>query len=253
MDESQQSGAGEQPGAAQTSLTARLLNVFVAPGEVFAEIKDRAVDPANWITPTAIAMLAAIVYVVVVYSQPSIMQPIREAMDKAWAQKVASGQVKQADADKFEAISEKFMIPTIATAAVLWIGFFLFASALVIWLIGRFGIHGQFIYMKAVEVIGLASMISALGAIVAMLLAVIFGNIAMTPSAILLVGHFDNKNHLHHLLASLNVMTLWYAAVLSIGVGQVSGKGFCRAAMWIYGLWALLTAGALLLAARAQG
>jgi hypothetical protein len=41
------------------------------------------------------------------------------------------------------------------------------------------------------------------------------------------------------------VTTLWYLAVLSTGLAQVSGSSFVRAATWLYGLWALFTLGSV--------
>jgi hypothetical protein len=244
MDESQQGGAGEQPGAAQTSLTARLLNVFVAPGEVFAEIKDRAVDPANWLASTVISIIAGIIFTMVVFSQPAIIQGMKDTQEKALQERVSSGKMTQQQADAATAASESFMAPTflksVGIIGVIFATFvWLFLVALFLWLVGRFAMGGQAGFMKMTEVSGMALMISALGAIVAMTLAVIYGNIAMTPSLILVVGHFDPHNRVHAVLAAVNVMNLWYAAVLSIGLGQTTGKGFCRASVWIFGLWAL--------------
>jgi hypothetical protein len=247
MDENQQSEAAGQPGAAQTSLAGRLTNVFVAPGEVFAEIKDRPVEPANWVVPMVIAVIVGIVYVMVVFSQPAVLQQMKDTQEKAMQERVASGKMTQQQADAAMETSQKFMTPTIMkSVGILGVIFvsaiWLFFMALVLWLAGRFGMHGQVTYMKMVEVAGLATMISALGGIVAMALAVIYGNTLMTPSLILAVGHFDPHNPMHQVLASLNVITLWYMAVLSVGLGQTTGKGFFRAAAWIYGLWALCKA-----------
>ncbi len=170
-------------------------------------------------------------------------------------ERVASGKMTQQQADAAMETSQKFMTPTIMkSVGILGVIFFsagwLFFIALILWLIGRFGMHGQVTYMKMVEVAGLATMISALGGIVAMALAVIYGNTLMTPSAILLVGHFDTHNITHQVLASLNVITLWYMAVLSVGLGQTTGKGFFPAVAWMGGVWALYTVVAIWWAIR---
>ncbi len=244
MDESQQSGAAGTPGTVETSLPTRLMNVFLAPGELFAEIKDRVVVPANWIAPMVIAVIVGIVYVMVVFSQPAVLQQMKDTQEKAMQERVASGKMTQQQADKAMETSQKFMTPTIMRSmGILGVIFvsaiWLFFMALVLWLAGRFGMRGQVTYIKMVEVVGLSTMISALGGIVGAALAVIYGSTLMTPSAILVVGHFDPHNPVHQVLASLNVITLWYMAVLSVGLGQTTGRGFCRAAAWIYGLWAL--------------
>jgi hypothetical protein len=248
MEEIQQSEPGEQPIASRTSLAARLTNIFVAPGEVFAEVKDSPPTPANWVAPIIIAMVAGIIYSMVVFSQPAIIQGMKEAREKGVQEQVTAGKMTQAQADKATEMAEKFMTPMVMKVvgiifSVIGTGVGLFLSALFVWLIGRFGLKGQFGYMRAVEVVGLSMMISVLGIIISMLLAVIYGDPAMKPSPMLLLSHFDNHNRVHVLLAALDVTTLWYLAVLSVGLAQVTGKGFARAAVWIYGLWAFITVG----------
>jgi Yip1 domain len=250
MENIQQSEPTEQPAGSRMSLGARLTNVFVAPGEVFAEVKSSPPTPANWVAPMVLAMIAGIVYVMVVFSQPAVIQGMKDAREKQLQEQVASGKMTQKQADTATESMEKFMTPSIVKAfgiagSILATGAGLFFSALVVWLIGRFGLRGQFDYMRAVEVVGLSMMISVLGAIIAMLLAVIYGNPAMTPSPVLLLSHFDNHNRVHVLLSSLNVTTLWYLAVLSVGLAKVSGRGFALAAAWLYGLWAFFTLGSI--------
>jgi hypothetical protein len=99
---------------------------------------------------------------------------------------------------------------------------------------------GSFTYMKAVEVMALSSMINVLGGIVAMLLAVMFGNPAITPGPSVLVREFNPTDKLHLLLSQLNVMTMWFLAVLSVGLSKLSGKSFAKSAAWVFGLWLAL-------------
>jgi hypothetical protein len=248
MDETQQPGTGEQPVAARMSLAGRLTNVFVAPGEVFAEVKDGPPTPANWVAPLIITMVAGIIYVMVVFSQPAVLQGMKDAREKQFQKQVTAGKMTQSQADKATETVEKMMTPTVMKVigiifSILGTGFWLFLSALFVWLIGRFGLKGQLGYMTAVELVGLTLMISALGTIIAMLLAAIYGNPAMKLSPVLLINNFDDHNRVHVLLSSLEVTTLWSLGVLSLGLGQVSGRGFARAAAWIYGLWAFITVG----------
>jgi len=99
---------------------------------------------------------------------------------------------------------------------------------------------GSFSYLKAVEIVALASMISVLGGLVAMLVAVTMGNPAITPGPAVLVRDFNPANKLHTLLSQLNVMMIWYLAVFALGLSRISGKSFARGAGWTFGLWAAL-------------
>lgn len=192
--------------------------------------------------PTVIAIIAGVIYTMVVFSQPGVIQNMRDAQEKKMQELVAAGKMTQAQADQSSQITEKFMTPTFfkaigILAVVIFNPVSLFVIAGVIWLLGRYVLRGNFEYMKAVEVVGLATMISVLGAVVSMLLAVIYANPAMTPSLVLFVSHFDPQNKVHLLLSALNVMTLWYIGVLALGMARLSRASFWKAVVWLYGLW----------------
>lgn len=242
----------EIPQPSTTSLSARLTNVFVSPSEVFDEVKVSPPTPANWIVPVSLAMIVGIIYAMVVFSQPGVFQHMREAQDKKYQELVAKGKMKQQDVDKAREVSDKIMTPTFfkvvgILGAIFANATMLFLVAFILWLLGRYIFRGHFDYMQAVEVVGLSTMIATVGAIISMLLAVIYGDLAMTPSAILLVGHFDPNNKIHLLLSALNVMNIWWLAVLAIGLARLSGAGIAKAAVWIfaiwYGVWAVFALG----------
>ena len=219
-----------------------MTNVFVAPAEVFDEVKASPPTPANWIGPTVIAIIAGVIYTMVVFSQPGVLQNMRDAQDKKMQEMVATGKLTQAQADQTNQMTEKIMTPANIKAIIILVVVVvnpvsLFLIAGIMWLLGRYVLHGNFEYMKAVEVAGLTAMISALGAIVSMLVAVIYANPAMTPSLVLLVSHFDPQNKVHLLLSALNVMNLWYLGVVALGLARLSRASFWKAAVWSYGLW----------------
>ncbi len=235
-----------------TSLTARLLNVFVAPTEVFDEIKPAPPVTANWLTPLILTIMVGIVGSMVLFSQPGIIQGMKDAREKGMRETVATGKMTQQQADQASEKIEKIFTPTIfkvigILGSLIINPVRLFFWALVLWLVGNYALHGAFPYLKAVETVGLATMISLLGAIVNVLLKVIFVNLAITPGPALLVSHFDPANKVHVTLAALDVTDLWFLAVLSLGLARLSGARFWKAALWLfgisYGLWAAFMLG----------
>jgi len=68
------------------------------------------------------------------------------------------------------------------------------------------------------------------------------------------VSHFDQQNKVHLLLSALNVMSLWYLGVLSLGLARLTGASFWKPAVWLcglwYGVWALFALGLPLLLAK---
>src|SRR5438477_3139453 len=189
-----------------SSLTGRLLNVYAAPGDVFDEIRKSAPSTANWLVPLLLACLVGVSYAFVVFSQESILQSLRDAQDKAMQKQVEAGKLTQQQADQRLEIAQQFMGPTMmkvfgSVGAVVANCVMLFLVALVTWLLGRWAFKVRFPYLKALEVAGLAGTINLLGGIVAMLLAVVMGNMAMTPGPVLLVHEFNPANKLHGFLA----------------------------------------------------
>jgi len=86
----------------------------------------------------------------------------------------------------------------------------------------------------------LAAMISVLGAIVSLLLAVTMGNIFATPSLALLVDEFSATNKTHLLLGAVNFFNLWLVGVLAAGLSRLGGISFGKAALSLFGFWAIL-------------
>ncbi len=242
MDESQPQPMLENPQPPTTSLSTRLTNVFVSPSEVFDEVKASPPTPANWIVPVVMAMIAGIIYSMVVFSQPGVFQHMKNDQEKKYQQLVDSGKKKQAEVDRMREVADKFMTPTFfkvvgILSSIFFTAVMLFLFALVLWLVGRYAFHSHFDYMQAVEVVGLSSMISVIGTIITMLLVVIYGDLSMSPSLILLVGHLDPENKIHLLLSAVNIMTIWWLVVMSIGLARLSSAGFVKSAVFLFGLW----------------
>jgi hypothetical protein len=251
MDESQPPSISETPPPPQTSLAARLMNVFVSPGEVFDEIKSSPVKPANWVVPLILSMIIGVIYTLVVFSQPAVLQKIQEAQEQKFQKMVEQKKMTQEQADQMIAATQKWMGPGVmkifgSVGAVVASAAILFLAALIFWAIGLRALRGNFNYMKAVEALGLASMISILGSIIAMLLAVIYGNMMMTLGPALLVKPLDAASKVHRALSALNVMSIWWIAVVSIALARLSGSSFTKAALWVFGIWAVLTFGPIL-------
>ena len=231
--------------AHSTSLAARMANVFATPGEVFDEVKNAPPSVANWLVPAVLLALVGILYSLVLFSQPSIQQQIREQQEQAIEKQVKDGKITQAQADQAQAALEKFSGPAMmkvfgsfgavigSFVKILWWG-------LVIWALARWFLKARFPYLRAVEVAGLAAMISVLGALVSLLLAVTMGNMFATPSLALLVDEFSATNKIHLLLGAVNFFNLWLVAVLAVGLARLSGVSFGKAALILFGFWTAL-------------
>jgi Yip1 domain len=252
MAEPESISSGETANPSDMSLGNRLVNIFVSPSEVLDEIKVSPPNAANWWVPMVLVIIAGIIYTMVVFSQPGIIQGMRDVQDKKMQEQVDAGKMTRQQADQAEAMIEKFMGPTflkvmgILSVCILSPAMVFFV-ALIMWLVGVKVLGGNFVYMKAVEAVGLASVISCAASIVAMLLAVIYANLAMTAGPVLLVSHYDPASKLHALLSALDVMSLWFVTVVSVALSRLSGASFLKSALWTYCIWAVFRLGPVLI------
>ena len=252
MDESQPPALPETTTPVVTSLMARLTNVFVSPGEVFDEVKVSEPNTMNWLLPSILACVVGIIFSVVIFSQETIVHDMREAQEQQFQKAVDAGKMTKEQADQASQMTEKFMSPTMMTifgsvGSVVFTFVGLFFFALVFWLIGKFMLKGQFGYMQAVEVNGLSSMISVLGALVTMLVVLVKGNLLFNPGPVLLVSQFDPASKIHHALAACNLTTVWWIAVLAIGLARLSGTSFAKTAALLFGIWFVIRFGLIFL------
>jgi hypothetical protein len=227
------------------SLTARLFNVFTDPGDVFEEVKNSRPSAANWLVPILLSAVIGTIAVCVKFSQPAILQQIHEQQTKAFDDQVKAGKMTQAQADQAEAMVEKFTGPTMMKiSGSVGVAIFSFLAvfwwALVLWLLGLIFLKSKFSYLKALEVAGLATVISILGTIVALLLSVSLGKDA-TPSLALFVGHFDPKNILHLFAAAANLFSFWLVMVMAAGLSRLTGAPFSKSLMLTIGYWLAFT------------
>ena len=237
-----------------------MMNVFAVPGEVFEEVKASAHSAGNWLVPALLSCVVGVVSIVIVLSQPTIQQQIREqqeqVLEKRLDKMVQAGQLTRQQADQQKELAEKFMGPMVMKISrSLWAVFWSFARvflwALVLWLLGIWLLRVRFGYLKAVEIVGLSAMVGALGTIVKLLLQVNFSNLTSSPSLALAVKSFDPKNPWHLVLAGLNVFDLWEVALLALGLARLAAVPFIRAAFVVFAFWMLCQSGMIALSAVA--
>jgi hypothetical protein len=224
-----------------TTLLAKLLNVFALPGEVFEEVKLSRPLIGNWLAPTLLAAMVGIISTLIIFSQPAFLQKMREQQQKMFDAQVKAGKMSQAKADEAVEMAQKFTGPATlkiagSVSAVIFSFVRVFWWALVLWLLARFFLKTRIDYIKALEIAGLATMISLLGSIVALLLSVSLQKNA-GPNLALALDQFDSKNTFHVLLAAVNIFTFWFIGVMSVGLARLARVPFGRAFILVLSYW----------------
>jgi len=238
----------EQPAVPQEgpqSLGTRLLNVFAAPSEVFDSIKNTPPAHANWLVPALLLIVVSWIGAWLIFSQESVQQQMREAAEKAIDQQIARQHMSEQQAEQARQAAEKYgaIGQTVGAAvAPIFTGFGTpFFLGLLFWIVANHALKARLPYMKVVEVVGLAAMISVLEAIVRILLILVTGKLSASLSPALLIKDFDPANMLHSLSVFANPLVFWLLSVRAIGLARVTGRSFVKAASWVFGLWCAYT------------
>jgi hypothetical protein len=231
--------------SSEMSFTDKVMNVYSAPRELFDGIAKSEKKNSNWSIPLILTMIVGIISIFVAFSQAPIQDQVREQQEKGVQKQVESGKMTQEQADKAMSIIPKPGSPLFMAISAVGVAFvtaaMLFGFALGFWLVGKWVFKAPATYGKVLEVIGLSMYILVLGSIVTLLLIVATGSIYATPSLALAVSHFDPTNKVDKLLASVNLVTFWYLAVVSVGLGKIFSVSATKALVAVGVLWAVWT------------
>jgi hypothetical protein len=242
------------------SVLTSLINVLVAPGEVFTQLRTAPVRHTNWITPAVIFVAVSWLVAGLMFSSSSIQNEMRtiqqEAMQKQFQKFIDQGKMTQAEADQMIARTERYTTMGQAIGGVLgaaisavvlpfWGGFVLWAGS-------HLMMRRPIEFMKGVEAAGLTLVITALGVLAKGLLCLAKGTIFTGFGAVLLLPHYDPTNHLHNAIASIEIFALWAVAVKCVSLAKLCEGSLLKATAWIGGLWIVLTGGQIGLGYAAQ-
>lgn len=227
---------------AETSLWARLFNVFVSPGEVFEEVKAGPPRAANWLVPLLLAIVVGWIGGWLVMSDPVVQQQILDLQETALQKQAQKSGASAEQLDQQRVAAEK--VSRIVREFGVWVGpvvanlVILFWWAFLTWLLGTKALPGNFGFGKALEASGLILMPGILHGVVVTLLILVMGTMfAGTNLALPLARGFDQGNPLHVMLSAVDVVALWILAIRAIALSRLSGATLTRGAAWVFGLW----------------
>jgi hypothetical protein len=229
------------------SFSDKLMNVFAAPGALFEYVGQSEKDNSNWGVPLTVSMIFSILFTIVVFSQPPIQDQVTQKNQQTIEKRVADGKITQEQADQAASLnfakpgSPMFLIFG-SIFVVIFNALTLFVSALLYWLILKYGFKSALSYMKITEVVGLSMYIGAVGAIITMIMIVVMGTMHATPGLGLLISQFDDQNKVHKILEACNLVTFWATAVIGIGLSKAGRVSLAKGLGTVFGVWAVWTA-----------
>lgn len=230
------------------SLSDAIAGVFSEPGNTFTEVK--ASSKSNyWVWPLIIlALITALASYIVLRdedlsSEIKKMQTdvVKEKLDK----EVKSGSMTREQADEqLEKTNKMFGGGMFVVFGILG-GFFtviifFFLRSLVYW--GAFKIFkGNGTFVNIMNVLGLASIITSVQAILNTVLAIFTGKLFINIGPVLLFTQEQLGKDMFKFVASFDLISLWCLAVIAIGCAKVSNLKSSVTFPVVYGLWLLWT------------
>ena len=244
---------GSPDAPVQTSLAARLTNVILAPGEVFAEVKASPICHANWLVGALIFVLLSWCAAGVMFTQEPIKQQMTDMQDQAlqkrFQKEINAGKMTQAKVDQMKAGVAKFGSVGIVVAGVVGPVFGAalapFLGGFILWAVGTLIFRKSFPYMKGVEASGLTLVVAGLGALVKGLICAALGTMFTSPGLVLLVKPYDPANLLHTFLLTFDAFAIWGMVLSGIALAKLSEVSFVKAFVWVVGISVVITGGLL--------
>ena len=214
---------------------ARCIDIFVAPGEVFEEVRRSAsASLASWFIPLLSCCMAGVIGILAVGHQRQAWSEIKDRELPARNAGLLPAPAPQAA--EHDGATPDATLTTVFTIIISNV-FGMFWSAGVIWFLGRSIMKVQFPFMKALEVVGLASTLLVLNTIITALLVIATDDIHAQLAPSLLVKHFDPANFVHSALAMANPLYLWMTCIMAIGLARLTAVPLAEAAFWVFLYW----------------
>lgn len=210
-------------------LPRRVLDVFVAPGRLFASFREQA----PWVGPLLIAAAVAVLLVVAT-PQELFVEQARETIRRAGD---AAAQMPDA-----ETIAAWARVGGIVSVALI-IPITAFAVAGVMTLVFSVVGGGAAGYRQYLAVVTHAMLITALGGVVTFVVQLMLGDLGARLSLALLVPGPGGAGFGYRLLGALDVFVLWATVVAALGVSRINPRiGWAAAAATLLGLYVGLAA-----------
>jgi hypothetical protein len=220
-----------------------MAGVFTAPGETFESI---AAGPKKnyWIIPIlitiAVGLLSTFLFMQDAELVSATMDKQKKKMTEQFEKNIKEGKMTQEDADKaMDSMNPKGMFFKIIGFGGAVIGPFLILFILsILYLILLKIFKAEFEFANVLNVVGLAMIITAVGSILAIVISILKGEMSSVGLGLVLSESAVGEK-VHSLLTKLDVFSIWFYAVVAIGLSKIAKVDMIRSASIVFGLFLL--------------
>ena len=183
-----------------------------------------------WLLPTLILVIVSVIASFIFLSNAELVDKVMDKqykkVEKKMEESVKNGKMSREDANIALEKTKSFMNPKSAFFMItsyggpfLFVFFRLFLTASLLMLLLKI-LKGDYTFENILNVVGLAFLISAVGKILEIVLSVVMGDMVNISLGLIFkeesVGSF-----LNNLLSFFDVFTIWFYAVVSIGLAKI--------------------------------
>jgi hypothetical protein len=207
-----------------------ITGIFTEPCETFQTIA--ATHKKNyWLLPLIIMIVAGLISTFLFYRDSQLVDKImdkqKEKVTQQMEEQVKNGKMSKEDAKVALERAEKFMDPKgIFFQAMGYISTVLLPVILglllsVVYLVALKIMKADFEYANILNAIGVPAVILAIGSIITIVLSILMGEISTLSPGLLLKEEMVGKM-LNGFLVKLDVFTIWYFFIVSIGLSKIA-------------------------------
>ena len=236
-------GTEQQEPYEELSKSDAMAGVFTAPGETFESIA--AGPKANyWIIPIlitiAVGLISTFLFMQDAELVSSTMEKQKKKMEAQFEKNIKEGKMTQEDADKaMESMNPKGMFFKLIGYGGSVIGPFIILFILsILYLIFLKIFKAQFDFANVLNVVGLAMLITAVGSLISIVISVLKGQMSSVGLGLLLSEETVGEK-VHTLLTKLDVFSIWFYAVVAIGLSKIAKVEVIKTASIVFGLFLL--------------
>lgn len=228
--------------------TDKLVGVFTEPGNTFQRMSTMPSKTTDWIIPLLILIIAAALSNFIMMSNPIIKHSMVEKqmteIEKQFDQMVKEGKMtEEVKNQQLDAIQERMdqgagmqaVFTVIGIFIISFVSFFIISG--VFFLIIKFLLGGDGTYKNALSAYGLPYYIIVVQIVAMVILALVTDRYFMSTSVASIMG-IDVNSIPNWLLSKLDVFSIWYYAIISIGFAKMfKAKSVVPYFATVYGLW----------------
>jgi hypothetical protein len=227
---------------AELSHTDKLVGIFSEPGNTFTKMAKSGAKTSDWLIPLVILLAVSILSSIVMFTNPDIKLKMQQENEKRIQEMVDKGTLTQEQADQQIEMSGKFMsgpfmIITTSISIVVMGFIFFFVIVGAFFLFVKFVLKGDGTFKDAMTAYGLPYYISIIQAIVMVILSLVMGKVFQSTSVAAFMD-IPKDNFLHFILSKLDILSIWFYAVISIGFAKMfKSADVKKYYALIFGLW----------------